>query len=91
MLQAAGGGPTTGVVRVDPIAVRDLIILVTVVALLAEEGAVLEKGAAILTLEVMKMEQTLRAPYAGVLKRIKCKVGDIVGEGVELAEIEPAA
>jgi 3-methylcrotonyl-CoA carboxylase alpha subunit len=63
----------------------------TVVALLAEEGAVLEKGAAILTLEVMKMEQTLRAPYAGVLKKIKCKVGDIVGEGVELAEIEPAA
>src|SRR4029077_3275853 len=49
----------------------------TVVALLAEEGATLEKGAAILTLEVMKMEQTLRAPYAGVLKKIKCKVGDI--------------
>ena len=41
----------------------------TVVALLAEEGATLEKGAAILTLEVMKMEQTLRAPFAGVLKR----------------------
>jgi 3-methylcrotonyl-CoA carboxylase alpha subunit len=63
----------------------------TVVALLAEEGATLEKGAAILTLEVMKMEQTLRAPFAGVLKAIKCKVGDIVQEGVELAEIEPAA
>ena len=63
----------------------------TVVALLAEEGAVLEKGAAILTLEVMKMEQTLRAPYAGVLEKIKCKVGDIVGEGVELAEVEPSA
>ncbi|WP_398471911.1 acetyl/propionyl/methylcrotonyl-CoA carboxylase subunit alpha [Tardiphaga sp.] len=63
----------------------------TVVALLAEEGAVLEKGAAILTLEVMKMEQTLRAPFAGVLKQLKCKVGDVVGEGAELAEIEPAA
>ena len=62
----------------------------TVVALLAEVGAHLEKGAPILTLEVMKMEQTLRAPFAGVLKVIKCKVGDIVGEGVELAEIEPA-
>jgi 3-methylcrotonyl-CoA carboxylase alpha subunit len=61
----------------------------TVVALLAEEGAMLEKGAAILTLEVMKMEQTLRAPFAGVLKRLKCKVGDIVQEGVELAEVEP--
>ena len=63
----------------------------TVVALLAQEGARLEKGAAILTLEVMKMEQTLRAPFAGVLKLIKCKVGDIVQEGVELAEVEPIA
>ena len=62
----------------------------TVVALLAEVGAKLEKGAPILTLEVMKMEQTLRAPFAGVLKALRCKVGDIVGEGVELAEIEPA-
>lgn len=61
----------------------------TVVALLAEEGATLEKGAPILTLEVMKMEQTLRAPFAGVLKAIRCKVGDIVQEGAELAEVEP--
>jgi 3-methylcrotonyl-CoA carboxylase alpha subunit len=59
----------------------------TVVALLAEVGATLEKGAPILTLEVMKMEQTLRAPFAGVLKAVKCKVG----EGVELAEVEPVA
>jgi len=63
----------------------------TVVALLAEVGAHLEKGAPILTLEVMKMEQTLRAPFAGVLKKIKCKVGDIVGEGVELAVVDPVA
>jgi 3-methylcrotonyl-CoA carboxylase alpha subunit len=61
----------------------------TVVAILAEVGAMLEKGAPILTLEVMKMEQTLRAPFAGVLKAVKCKVGDIVQEGVELAEVEP--
>jgi 3-methylcrotonyl-CoA carboxylase alpha subunit len=63
----------------------------TVVALLASEGETLEKGAPILTLEVMKMEQTLRAPYAGVLKKLKCKVGDIVKEGIELAEVERAA
>jgi 3-methylcrotonyl-CoA carboxylase alpha subunit len=47
-----------------------------------------EKGTPMLTL-VMKMEQTLRAPFAGVLKKIKCKVGEIVQEGVELAEVEP--
>jgi 3-methylcrotonyl-CoA carboxylase alpha subunit len=63
----------------------------TVVAILVEEGASVEKGAAILTLEVMKMEQTLRAPFAGIVKQLKCKVGDIVQEGVELAEIEPKA
>ncbi|KYK45130.1 3-methylcrotonyl-CoA carboxylase [Bradyrhizobium liaoningense] len=62
----------------------------TVVAVLAVEGENLEKGAPILTLEVMKMEQTLRAPFAGVLKSIKCKVGDIVQEGVELAVVEPS-
>ena len=61
----------------------------TVVALLVEVGAKVEKGAPILTLEVMKMEQTLRAPFAGIVKQLKCKVGDIVQEGVELAEIEP--
>jgi 3-methylcrotonyl-CoA carboxylase alpha subunit len=63
----------------------------TVVAVLAAIGAKLEKGAPILTLEVMKMEQTLRAPFAGTLKSLRCKVGDIVGEGVELAEVEPAS
>jgi 3-methylcrotonyl-CoA carboxylase alpha subunit len=63
----------------------------TVVAVLAEVGARLDKGAPILTLEVMKMEQTLRAPFAGTLKSLRCKVGDIVGEGVELAEVEPAS
>ena len=62
----------------------------TVVALLVEVGATVEKGAALLTLEVMKMEQTLRAPFAGTVKQLKCKVGDIVQEGVELAEIEPS-
>ncbi|WP_253707962.1 acetyl-CoA carboxylase biotin carboxylase subunit [Bradyrhizobium sp. WD16] len=61
----------------------------TVVALLTEEGAAIEKGAAILTLEVMKMEQTLRAPFDGVVRALKCKVGDIVQEGAELADIEP--
>ncbi|AVT76674.1 3-methylcrotonyl-CoA carboxylase subunit alpha [Rhodopseudomonas palustris] len=63
----------------------------TVVALLAEAGAKLDKGAPILTLEVMKMEQTLRAPFAGTLTAVKCKVGDIVQEGAELAEVEPDA
>jgi 3-methylcrotonyl-CoA carboxylase alpha subunit len=60
----------------------------TVVALFAEEGALLEKGAPIIALEVMKMEQTLRAPFDGKLKKIKCRVGDVVREGAELAELD---
>ncbi|MDR3467057.1 MAG: acetyl/propionyl/methylcrotonyl-CoA carboxylase subunit alpha [Xanthobacteraceae bacterium] len=63
----------------------------TVVAILAREGERIAKGAPILTLEVMKMEQTLRAPFDGTVTAIKCKVGDIVQEGVELADVEPDA
>jgi len=63
----------------------------TVVAVLSEQGAKVKKGDPILTLEVMKMEQVLRAPFAGIVKRLNYKVGDIVPEGAELAEIEPAA
>ena len=62
----------------------------TVVAVLAKEGDTLEKGAAVVTLEVMKMEQTLRAPFACKLVKLKCAAGDSVQEGVELAELEPA-
>jgi 3-methylcrotonyl-CoA carboxylase alpha subunit len=61
----------------------------TVVAVLAKEGDRLEKGAAVVTLEVMKMEQTLRAPFACKLVKLKCAAGDSVQEGVELAELEP--
>ena len=63
----------------------------TVVAVLAQQGTNVKKGDPILTLEVMKMEQVLRAPFAGVVKRLNYKVGDIVPEGAELAEIEPTA
>jgi 3-methylcrotonyl-CoA carboxylase alpha subunit len=62
----------------------------TVVAVLAKEGDTLEKGAGVVTLEVMKMEQTLRAPFACKLVKLKCAAGDSVQEGVELAELEPA-
>ena len=35
VLPVTGGGPTSGELRMDPIPVRDLIILITVVALVA--------------------------------------------------------
>src|SRR4051812_29730340 len=51
-----------------------------VIALLAEPGPV-EKGAPLLIMEAMKMEHTIRAPAAGVLKSFRHAVGDQVGEG----------
>jgi 3-methylcrotonyl-CoA carboxylase alpha subunit len=59
-----------------------------VIALLAEPGPV-EKGAPLLIMEAMKMEHTIRAPAAGVLKSFRHAVGDQVGEGAELVEFEP--
>jgi 3-methylcrotonyl-CoA carboxylase alpha subunit len=61
----------------------------TIVAVMVKEGELIDKGAPILTLEVMKMEQTLHAPFDGLVKSLKYKVGETVQEGAELAEIEP--
>jgi 3-methylcrotonyl-CoA carboxylase alpha subunit len=58
----------------------------TVTRILAEAGAALRRGAALLVLEAMKMEHTLRAPADGRLAALKCAVGDVVQEGAELAE-----
>jgi 3-methylcrotonyl-CoA carboxylase alpha subunit len=63
----------------------------TVTRILAEAGAEVARGAALIVLEAMKMEHTLRAPAAGHLKALKCAVGDFVQEGTELADFEPAA
>ncbi len=60
-----------------------------VIALLAEPGAVLEKGDPILVMEAMKMEHTLRAPRKGTVKSFRHVAGEQVDSGVELVEFEP--
>ena len=62
----------------------------TVTRILAEPGADLPRGSPLIVLEAMKMEHTLRAPSNGRLKALKCAVGDVVQEGTELADFEPA-
>ena len=57
-----------------------------VIALLAEPGVRLEKGAPLMILEAMKMEHTIAAPAAGVLKRFHFLVGDQVSDGAELVD-----
>ncbi|MFZ1989293.1 MAG: biotin carboxylase N-terminal domain-containing protein [Alphaproteobacteria bacterium] len=63
----------------------------TVTRLVASPGEKLERGAAILVIESMKMEHLVRAPRAGLLKSIGCMAGDFVQQGVELAEFEAEA
>jgi 3-methylcrotonyl-CoA carboxylase alpha subunit len=62
-----------------------------IAALLAAAGDRVEANQPLLVLEAMKMEHILRAPKDGVLKALKIKLGDRVGEGAELAlfETEP--
>ncbi|HNM56105.1 MAG TPA: ATP-grasp domain-containing protein, partial [Thauera aminoaromatica] len=62
-----------------------------VIALVAAEGAKVEKGAPLLILEAMKMEHTITAPAAGTVKAFRFGVGDQVGDGAELVEFEAAA
>jgi 3-methylcrotonyl-CoA carboxylase alpha subunit len=59
-----------------------------VIALLATAGGKVEKGAALLILEAMKMEHTITAPASGTLKRYLYGVGDQVVDGAELVEFE---
>ena len=59
-----------------------------VIALLAEPGAKVAKGAPLLILEAMKMEHTIAAPAAGTVKAFRFAVGDQVGDGAELVEFD---
>ena len=60
-----------------------------VIALLAEAGKPVESGAPLMILEAMKMEHTIKAPSAGLLKAYHFAVGDQVADGVELVAFEP--
>ncbi|MBI3525433.1 MAG: acetyl/propionyl/methylcrotonyl-CoA carboxylase subunit alpha [Betaproteobacteria bacterium] len=57
-----------------------------VIALIAQPGAKVEKGAPLLILEAMKMEHTIAAPSAGLVKSFHYNVGDQVTDGAELVE-----
>jgi 3-methylcrotonyl-CoA carboxylase alpha subunit len=59
-----------------------------VIAQLAHAGARVARGAPLLILEAMKMEHTITAPAAGLLKSFRFAVGEQVGEGAELVEFE---
>jgi 3-methylcrotonyl-CoA carboxylase alpha subunit len=59
----------------------------TVRAVLVEPGQQVDKGATLIVLEAMKMELPLRAPEAGTVQSIGCRVGELVQPGVPLVEV----
>ncbi len=62
-----------------------------VVTLMAEPGAIVEKGTPLLVLEAMKMEHTITAPRKGKVVSFLVAAGDQVADGAELVEFEGAA
>jgi biotin carboxyl carrier protein len=63
----------------------------TVVAVHVASGQHVPRGAPLVTVEAMKMEHTLTAPYAGAVTRIAFGLGDRVAAGAVLVELTPSA
>jgi 3-methylcrotonyl-CoA carboxylase alpha subunit len=62
----------------------------SIVRVLVEAGQQVEAGTALVVLEAMKMEHSIRAPHAGTVKALYCSEGEMVGEGAVLVELEEA-
>jgi acetyl-CoA/propionyl-CoA carboxylase, biotin carboxylase, biotin carboxyl carrier protein len=60
----------------------------TIVKVLVEEGQEVEIGQAVVVLEAMKMENNITAEKAGTVKAVKVSVGDSVGSGDIVIEID---
>ncbi len=63
----------------------------TVVAVHVSVGQSVARGAPLLTIEAMKMEHTVAAPYAGTVERLPFGLADRVAAGSVLAELKPQA
>ena len=59
-----------------------------VIALHVKEGDAVVKGAPLVTLEAMKLQHTLTAPYQTTVKKLGCSADMQVKEGSVLVELE---
>lgn len=59
-----------------------------IVSVDVKPGDSVAEGAALMTLEAMKMEVRLQAPRAGIVAEIACSVGDLVDLGATLIVLE---
>jgi 3-methylcrotonyl-CoA carboxylase alpha subunit len=62
----------------------------SIVRVLVEVGQTVDAGAQLVVLEAMKMEHSIRAPHAGVIKALYCVEGEMVSEGTALVELDEA-
>jgi 3-methylcrotonyl-CoA carboxylase alpha subunit len=58
-----------------------------IIAVQVADGATVTKGQPLVTVEAMKMEHTLTAPFDGLAAGLVHKVGDQVTEGTVLLRI----
>jgi dihydrolipoamide dehydrogenase len=63
---------------------------IPVIELLVQPGVTVEKETPLITLESDKTTMEIPAPYAGVVKEIKVKIGDKVSEGSLILTLETA-
>ena len=54
---------------------------------LVAPGQRVEAGTALVVLEAMKMEHSIRAPHDGTVNALFCQEGDMVSEGTVLVEL----
>jgi biotin carboxyl carrier protein len=60
----------------------------TVIKVLVEPGAQVQRGEVLLLLEAMKMELPIRAPREGRVKALHCRPGELVQPGTALVDLE---
>jgi 3-methylcrotonyl-CoA carboxylase alpha subunit len=61
----------------------------TIVAVHVAAGQQVARGAPLITVEAMKMEHTLTAPYEGIVSRVAFGLADRVQAGAILVELAP--
>ena len=63
---------------------------IPVIEILVAVGDTVAKDQGLVTLESDKATMEVPAPFAGVVRSIKVKLGDNVSQGTVVAEIEPS-
>lgn len=85
--RAAGGARGTRAERGSGLTAPMPGIVTKVMVVVGDEVV---KGQPLVALEAMKMEHLIRAPQAGVVKRVPASPGAMVQAGAELVELETA-